>query len=76
MWVGSQFGKFKTVRDPARVSAHSYPGTAIGGAVAATVTVPPNEKREVHFSLAWDSPIVKFNRRSSYYRSVVATLNP
>eukprot|EP00897_Mesotaenium_endlicherianum_P001001 jgi/Mesen1/10901/ME000095S10238 len=48
--------------------APSLMGTAIGAAVAASVRVPPGEKREVAFSLAWDSPIVKFNKNSSYYR--------
>ena len=48
---------------------HSLTGTAIGGAVAATVRVPPGGQREVHFSLAWDAPIAKFGRHSSYLRS-------
>lgn len=69
MWTEiEEHGKFVTSRGSQSIKAPSYPGTAIGAAVAATVTVPANEKREVVFALAWDSPIVKFNRRSSYYR--------
>ncbi len=43
-------------------------GMAIGGAVAATVEVPPGESREVAFALAWDMPLARFGLGTAYYR--------
>ncbi|WCJ34837.1 Beta-glucosidase GBA2 type family protein [Euphorbia peplus] len=42
----------------------SVQGSMIGAAIAATVKVPPNSIRTVTFSLAWDSPEVRFSGRS------------
>ena len=50
----------------------SFPGSAIGAAVAATVCVPPGESVDVAFSLSWDVPIAKFNPNSSYLRYAAA----
>lgn len=43
-------------------------GSSIGAAVSARVVVPPHEKKTVVFSLAWDSPEVKFVKGKSYHR--------
>uniref|UniRef100_A0A0D6QZ21 NLGase n=2 Tax=Araucaria cunninghamii TaxID=56994 RepID=A0A0D6QZ21_ARACU len=49
-------------------SPASEPGSSIGGAVSASVVVPPHEKKIVTFALAWDSPQVKFASGKSYHR--------
>ncbi|KAL5099065.1 hypothetical protein RYX36_003392 [Vicia faba] len=41
-------------------SVPSEPGSSIGAAIAATVTIPPDAQHNVTFSLAWDNPEVKF----------------
>ncbi|WJX87960.1 glucosylceramidase [Trifolium repens] len=46
----------------------SQPGSSIGAAIAATVTIPSNAQRNVTFSLAWDCPEVKFPGGRTYYR--------
>ncbi|XP_058752771.1 uncharacterized protein LOC131625947 [Vicia villosa] len=46
----------------------SEPGSSIGAAIAATVTVPPDAQRNVTFSLAWDSPEAKFPGGRVYNR--------
>ncbi|KAF7802268.1 non-lysosomal glucosylceramidase isoform X1 [Senna tora] len=46
----------------------SQPGSSIGAAIAATVTVPSDAQRTVTFSLAWDCPEVKFPSGRTYYR--------
>lgn len=46
----------------------SDPGSSIGAAIAATLTIPPDSTRAVTFSLAWDSPEVKFSGGKTYYR--------
>ncbi|MED6220792.1 hypothetical protein PIB30_048261 [Stylosanthes scabra] len=38
----------------------SEPGSSIGAAVAATLTIPSDAQRTVTFSLAWDCPEVRF----------------
>lgn len=48
----------------------------IGAAVSGTVTVPPHATREVAFSLAWDVPIAKFGKGSSYYRRYTQFYGP
>ncbi|RDX85353.1 Non-lysosomal glucosylceramidase, partial [Mucuna pruriens] len=52
----------------AETAAPSGPGSSIGAAIAATVTVPSNAQRIVTFSLAWDCPEVKFSEGRTYYR--------
>ncbi|KAJ0977231.1 hypothetical protein J5N97_012705 [Dioscorea zingiberensis] len=49
-------------------SIPSEPGTSIGAAVAASVTVPPKGVRTVTFSLAWACPEVKFATGQIYHR--------
>lgn len=51
-----------------RQTAKSKPGKSIGGAVCATVLVPPGEEREVVFSLSWDAPVVRFSEGSAYWK--------
>ncbi|XP_057415417.1 uncharacterized protein LOC130710235 isoform X2 [Lotus japonicus] len=46
----------------------SEPGSAIGAAIAATVTIPSDSQRTVTFSLSWDCPEVKFPGGRIYYR--------
>ncbi|XP_021604066.2 LOW QUALITY PROTEIN: non-lysosomal glucosylceramidase [Manihot esculenta] len=46
----------------------SEPGSSIGAAVAASLTVPPECIRTVTFSLAWDCPEVRFSERSYHRR--------
>ncbi|KAK7363930.1 hypothetical protein VNO77_06095 [Canavalia gladiata] len=46
----------------------SEPGSSIGAAIAATVTIPADAQRVVTFSLAWDCPEVKFPGGRTYYR--------
>lgn len=38
----------------------SEPGSSIGAAIAASLTIPSGSTRTVTFSLAWDCPEVKF----------------
>lgn len=47
-------------------SLPSEPGTSIGAAVVASVTVPPHGVRTVTFSLAWSSPEVRFPSGKAY----------
>jgi len=51
----------------------SKPGSSIGAAIAATVTIPSDAQRNVTFSLAWDCPEVKFPGGRVYYRLAVET---
>ncbi|KAK8638558.1 hypothetical protein V6N13_136977 [Hibiscus sabdariffa] len=46
----------------------SKPGSSIGAAVAASLSVPPGSVRRVTFSLAWDSPEVRFGDKTYYKR--------
>lgn len=64
----AQNGSFDKENWSSKPSTPTSKGTAIGAAIAARVTVPPGEKREVVFSLAWDSPEVKFLKGKSYHR--------
>lgn len=48
----------------------SQPGSSIGAAIAATMTIPSGAQHTVTFSLAWDCPEVKFPGGQIYYRSV------
>lgn len=46
----------------------SEPGSSIGAAVAASLTVPSGSVRTVTFSLAWDCPEVRFGDKTYYKR--------
>ncbi|KAI4375849.1 hypothetical protein MLD38_013669 [Melastoma candidum] len=48
--------------------ATSEPGSSIGAAITASVTVPPDSVRTVNFSLAWDCPEISFKRGKTYHR--------
>ncbi|KAL5555108.1 hypothetical protein UlMin_037344 [Ulmus minor] len=52
----------------AEASAPSEPGSSIGAAISASVTIPPDSVRTVTFSLAWDCPEVKFPSGKTFYR--------
>ncbi|CAI5470808.1 unnamed protein product [Closterium sp. Yama58-4] len=54
--------------ESALASHPSFPGTAIGAAVAASVSVPPGATRHVDFTLCWDVPVARFNPDSHYLR--------
>lgn len=49
-------------------SVTSEPGSSIGAAIAASVTVPPDSEGQVTFSLAWDCPEANFMSGKTYYR--------
>ncbi|KAJ9159051.1 hypothetical protein P3X46_024582 [Hevea brasiliensis] len=49
-------------------SVPSEPGSSIGAAIAASVTIPPDAVRSVTFSLAWDCPEVCFRGGRTYHR--------
>lgn len=57
-------GRLDNVTDPAPAPQ----GRSIGAALAATVTVPPGETREVAFALAWDMPLARFGLGRAWYR--------
>ncbi|XP_010030209.2 non-lysosomal glucosylceramidase [Eucalyptus grandis] len=50
------------------VSVPSEPGSSIGAAIAASVTIPSGTVRTVNFSLAWDCPEVNFMPGKTYHR--------
>ncbi|CAM6038128.1 unnamed protein product [Sphagnum compactum] len=69
MWAKlKQDGCFSNENWTAKASCPSKAGAPIGAAVAAQVSIPPNEKRNITFSLGWDSPEVKFLKGKSYHR--------
>ncbi|CAM6012230.1 unnamed protein product [Sphagnum balticum] len=69
MWAKlKQDGCFSNENWSAKGSSPSKAGAPIGAAVAAQVSIPPNEKRNITFSLGWDSPEVKFLKGKSYHR--------
>lgn len=49
----------------------SKPGSSIGAAIAASLTIPSDSIRTVTFSLAWDCPEVRFGQRT-YHRFVMS----
>ncbi|XP_010246140.1 PREDICTED: non-lysosomal glucosylceramidase isoform X2 [Nelumbo nucifera] len=49
-------------------STISEPGSSIGAAIAASLTLPSNSSRTVTFSLAWSCPEVKFSSGNIYHR--------
>ncbi|KAE8022276.1 hypothetical protein FH972_008088 [Carpinus fangiana] len=46
----------------------SKPGSSIGAAIAATLTIPSDSTRTVTFSLAWDCPEVRFGQKTYHRR--------
>ncbi|GER29230.1 non-lysosomal glucosylceramidase [Striga asiatica] len=52
------------------MSIPSEPGSVIGAAVAASVTVPAGEVKTVTFSLAWACPEINFTGGRTYHRPV------
>ncbi|XP_024023556.1 non-lysosomal glucosylceramidase [Morus notabilis] len=50
------------------MSEPSEPGSSIGAAIAASVTIPSDATRTVTFSLAWDCPELRFSSGKTYYK--------
>ena len=48
--------------------APSPAGTAVGAALAATMSVPAGQMREVEFALSWDMPLARFGEGRAWYR--------
>ncbi|XP_028086368.1 non-lysosomal glucosylceramidase isoform X2 [Camellia sinensis] len=68
MWQEiKEHGSFDRL-DSTETSTPSEPGSSIGAAIAASVTIPPDAVRTVTFSLAWDCPEVNFMNGRTYYR--------
>ncbi|GLT77209.1 hypothetical protein SLA2020_488170 [Shorea laevis] len=68
MWQEiKEHGSFDHLTAP-EVSAPSEPGSSIGAAIAASVSVPSDATRTVTFSLAWDCPEVNFLSGKTYHR--------
>ena len=57
------------------MSMPSEPGSLVGAAIAASVTIPADTVRTVTFSLAWACPEVNFSGGRTYHRSVVNDLS-
>ncbi|BFI11966.1 non-lysosomal glucosylceramidase [Marchantia polymorpha subsp. ruderalis] len=68
MWMEMKRNGNFSQSNLARPLVTSLKGEEIGAAVAAHVVIPPGEKRNVVFSLAWDAPVVKFMKGRSYHR--------
>lgn len=47
---------------------YSRVGAAIGAAVAAKVLIPPGQRRQLVFCLAWDMPLARMGLGAAYYR--------
>ncbi|KAF6159699.1 hypothetical protein GIB67_029957 [Kingdonia uniflora] len=54
--------------DSDQMSMPSEPGTSIGAAIAASLTIPSDSVRTVTFSLAWACPEVRFSSAKTYHR--------
>ncbi|KAL6964485.1 glucosylceramidase [Sarracenia purpurea var. burkii] len=54
--------------DSTETSMPSEPGSSIGAAIAASLTIPSDAVRTVTFSLAWDCPDVNFMSGRTYHR--------
>ncbi|XP_030955434.1 non-lysosomal glucosylceramidase-like isoform X2 [Quercus lobata] len=68
MWQEiKEYGSFDRLSSM-ETSVPSEPGSSIGAAIAASLTMPSNAVRSVTFSLAWDCPEVKFSSGKTYYR--------
>lgn len=51
----------------------SEPGSLVGAAVAASLTIPADDVRSATFSLAWACPEINFGDGKTYQRQVVIT---
>ncbi|XVE94216.1 hypothetical protein REPUB_Repub01dG0262700 [Reevesia pubescens] len=60
-------GYFKHLK-PIEASVPSEPGSSIGAAIAASLTIPSDAVRTVTFSLAWDCPEVNFSSGKTYHK--------
>lgn len=55
------------------MSTPSEPGSLVGAAVAASLTIPADDIKSVAFSLAWACPEINFASGRTYHRQVVIT---
>ncbi|XP_030496092.2 uncharacterized protein LOC115712025 isoform X1 [Cannabis sativa] len=62
-----KYGTFDHL-DCNETSVPSKPGSTIGAAIAATLTIPSGAVRSVTFSLAWDCPEVRFIEKTYHRR--------
>ncbi|XP_022762707.1 non-lysosomal glucosylceramidase-like isoform X4 [Durio zibethinus] len=68
MWQEiKEHGSFEHLKSN-EASVASEPGSSIGAAIAASVTIPSDAVRTVTFSLAWDCPEVNFLSGKTYHR--------
>ncbi|XP_059447345.1 uncharacterized protein LOC132178805 isoform X2 [Corylus avellana] len=68
MWQEiKEYGSFDRLNST-KPAVPSEPGSSIGAAIAASITIPANATRSVTFSLAWDCPEVNFLSGKTYYR--------
>ncbi|KAL4313541.1 hypothetical protein GQ457_01G000160 [Hibiscus cannabinus] len=68
MWQEiKEHGSFERL-ESTEESVPSEPGSSIGAAIAATMSIPSDSVRTVTFSLAWDCPEVKFLGGKTYHR--------
>ncbi|XP_050210661.1 uncharacterized protein LOC126660973 [Mercurialis annua] len=62
-----EHGSFDNLKSSG-TSVPSEPGSSIGAAIAASVTIPPDSVQSVTFSLSWDCPEVNFIVGRTYHR--------
>ncbi|XP_074294419.1 uncharacterized protein LOC141622273 [Silene latifolia] len=68
MWQEiKEHGSFDNLDCPEK-SAPSKPGSSIGAAIAASISVPSGATRTITFSLSWDCPQVTFSKGRTYHR--------
>ncbi|KAK6143402.1 hypothetical protein DH2020_023750 [Rehmannia glutinosa] len=46
----------------------SEPGSCIGAAIAASISIPSGSSRTITFSVAWDCPEIRFSSGKTYHR--------
>ncbi|KAA8545442.1 hypothetical protein F0562_020226 [Nyssa sinensis] len=68
MWLEvKEHGSFDRLNS-SEISTPSEPGSSIGAAIAASLTIPSDAIRTVTFSLAWDCPEANFASGRTYHR--------
>ncbi|XP_031129454.1 non-lysosomal glucosylceramidase isoform X1 [Ipomoea triloba] len=68
MWSEiKEYGSFDRLKSE-EISAPSEPGTVIGAAIAASLTIPAEKEHNVTFALAWACPEINFPSGRTYHR--------
>ncbi|CAH9081671.1 unnamed protein product [Cuscuta epithymum] len=62
-----EYGSFVRLKSE-EVSAPSEPGSVIGAAIAASLTIPAEKEHTVTFALAWACPEINFQSGRTYHR--------